>query len=132
MQAIRSRDTKPELEVRSLLHRHGLRFRVCQRPLPQVPRSADIVFRRAKVSVFIDGCFWHGCPDHYRPPKTNADYWLPKIARNRARDDEIDQILVQAGWVVVRAWEHEDTEEIAHRIELEVASRRHIVGRHLD
>ena len=75
MQAIRSRDTKPERLVRSLLHAQGLRYRVAAKPLPALRRTADIVFRPAKLAVFIDGCYWHGCPEHYVPPKTNPGYW---------------------------------------------------------
>jgi DNA mismatch endonuclease (patch repair protein) len=65
------------------------------------------VFRRARVAVFVDGCFWHGCPDHFRPPRTNADYWGPKVERNRARDRDTDDRLLVEGWTVVRVWEHE-------------------------
>ena len=82
----RSRDTAPERALRSELHRLGLRFRVDARPVPAIPRRADVVLRGDRVAVFLDGCFWHGCPDHFRPPATNADYWAAKIAGNRARD----------------------------------------------
>jgi DNA mismatch endonuclease (patch repair protein) len=117
MQGNRSRDTKPELLVRSLLHRRGLRFRVAQRPIIAIRRTADIVFTRAKVAVFIDGCFWHGCPDHYRQPSTNITYWIAKVERNVRRDVEVDEILRAAGWTVVRVWEHENPVEVSDRIE---------------
>ena len=116
MVANRSRDTKPELRVRSAVHRRGLRYRVSVRPIPELPRTADMVFRPAKVAVFIDGCFWHGCPEHYVQPRTNADYWSAKIARNKGRDSDTDQRLRDAGWTVLRYWEHEPIEEVAEDI----------------
>ncbi|WP_415296883.1 hypothetical protein [Cellulosimicrobium sp. SJTW-1] len=86
MQAIRRRDTKPELAVRRVLHARGLRYRVDFAPLPGLRRRADIVFTRARVAVFIDGCFWHGCPEHGQQAfKRNIDYWPSKIAGNVAR-----------------------------------------------
>lgn len=112
----KSRDTSPELRVRSLVHRRGLRYRVAQRPIPTLRRTADMVFRRAKIAVFIDGCFWHGCPEHYRPPSTNPDYWRDKIEGNRLRDQETDELLAQAGWEVLRFWEHEDEDEVADAV----------------
>lgn len=78
MLANRSRDTKPELLVRSLVHRRGLRYRTSQRPLPELRRTADLIFRKVRVAVFIDGCYWHGCPEHYRRPRTNLSYWSEK------------------------------------------------------
>lgn len=96
MKANRRRDTKPELRIRSALHRSGLRFRVDTAPLAGVRRRADIVLTRVHVAVFIDGCFWHGCPEHFIPPKTNADYWRQKIQRNRDRDKDTDRILADA------------------------------------
>ncbi|MFE4262285.1 very short patch repair endonuclease [Streptomyces sp. NPDC056883] len=124
MQAIRSRDTKPERLVRSLLHARGLRYRVAAKPLPDLRRTADIVFRPAKVAVFIDGCYWHGCPEHYVPPKTNSSYWSDKVARNMARDRDTDQRLQEAGWAVLRFWEHEPSSDCALRIAAEVDKRR--------
>lgn len=102
----RSRDTKPEVALRSRLHRAGLRFRVQIRPLSRLRRTADIAFTRARVAVFIDGCFWHGCPAHYVPPATNSEYWSTKIAGNQARDRITDEVLSHAGWTIVRVWEH--------------------------
>ena len=78
---------------------------------------ADVVFTRAKVAVFIDGCFWHMCPDHFIMPKSNRDYWEPKLARNVERDRETDRMLVRDGWTVLRAWEHESAETVADRVE---------------
>ncbi|MFG2554968.1 very short patch repair endonuclease [Streptomyces sp. NPDC048581] len=116
MQAIRSRDTKPEKLVRSLLHAQGLRYRVAAKPLPGIRRTADIVFRPAKLAVFIDGCYWHGCPQHYVPPKTNPGYWSDKVARNMARDRDTDEQLRAAGWTVLRFWEHDPAEDCAIKI----------------
>jgi DNA mismatch endonuclease (patch repair protein) len=117
MQANRSRDTKPELEVRRRLHRLGLRYRVAIAPEPGLRRRADIVFTRARVVVFIDGCFWHGCPVHGRSTfNHNADYWPAKIAANSARDGDTDMRLREAGWIVMRFWEHEDAAEVVENI----------------
>ncbi|MEU5898490.1 MULTISPECIES: very short patch repair endonuclease [Streptomyces] len=116
MQAIRSRDTKPERKIRSLLHAQGMRYRVAAKPLPGLRRTADIVFRPAKLAVFIDGCYWHGCPEHYVQPKTNAGYWSDKVARNMARDRDTDAQLRAAGWTVLRFWEHESAEACAVKI----------------
>ena len=113
MQANKRRDTSPELALRSELHRRGLRYRVDHRPLPNIRYSADIVFARARVAVFVDGCFWHPCPDHYKSPRANPDYWLPKMARNRQRDAEVTASLQKAGGAVLRLWEHETTESMA-------------------
>ncbi|MCF8543160.1 MAG: very short patch repair endonuclease [Candidatus Nanopelagicales bacterium] len=124
MQANRSRDTGPELAIRRLLHRAGLRYRVDDRPLRDLRRRADIVFRPARVAVFIDGCFWHGCPEHGNQPATNTEYWAPKLLRNFERDRETDRLLEAAGWLPVRVWEHEDSSKAARRIARIVARRR--------
>lgn len=117
MRANRSRDTTPETELRSLLHRRGLRFRVDVSPIPGVRRRADVVFPRARVAVFVDGCFWHGCPLHATWPKANADFWREKIETNRRRDEDTNRKFAEAGWTVVRVWEHEDVEAASLRIE---------------
>lgn len=124
MQAIRSRDTAPERLIRRLVHAQGLRYRVAARPLPDLRRTADMVFRPAKVAVFIDGCYWHGCPEHYVPPKTNSGYWSEKVVRNMARDRDTDQRLIEAGWTVLRFWEHEVSADCAAQIAAEVTKRR--------
>lgn len=124
MQAIRSRDTKPEQLVRRLVHGLGLRYRVCAKPLPDLRRTADMVFRPAKVAVFIDGCYWHGCPEHYVAPRTNPGYWSGKVAGNIARDRDTDQRLHDAGWTVLRFWEHESAEACALQIAAEVSRLR--------
>jgi DNA mismatch endonuclease (patch repair protein) len=89
-----------------------------------VRRTADMVFRSAQVAVFVDGCFWHRCPVHSTDPKTNADYWTPKLRRNVERDRETDQLLADAGWVSVRVWEHEDPQEAAGLVASIVTARR--------
>ena len=124
MQAIRGRDTAPELALRRLLHARGLRYRVDSPPLPGVRRRADLVFGPARVAVFVDGCFWHRCPEHATEPRTNTDYWAPKLDRNVERDRETDALLTRAGWVSVRVWEHEDPAVAARRVARIVRRRR--------
>lgn len=124
MQAIRSRDTKPEWLIRRLVHAQGLRYRVAAKPLPDLRRTADMVFRSTQVAVFIDGCYWHGCPEHYVPPKTNSGYWSDKVVRNVTRDRDTDQRLTEAGWLVLRFWEHEPAEKCAAEIAAAVLKRR--------
>jgi DNA mismatch endonuclease (patch repair protein) len=123
MQANRSRDTRLELAVRRVVHARGLRYRVAIRPVRTVRRSADLVFTRARVAVFLDGCFWHGCPEHFHMPATNPEYWGPKISANAARDAETDRLLVAEGWTVLRFWEHTLALEAATQIEGVVRDR---------
>lgn len=111
------RDTLPELAIRRLLHRRGFRYRVDVRPDPTTRRRADIVFSRARVAVFLDGCYWHGCPVHCRPSGRNLDWWRDKIEGNRRRDAETDFILRAAGWTVVRVWAHDDPIAVVSDIE---------------
>ncbi|WP_091970864.1 very short patch repair endonuclease [Propionibacterium cyclohexanicum] len=120
MRGNRSRDTKPELAVRRLLHARGLRYRVNARPLPSSRRTADIVFPGKQIAVFIDGCFWHGCPEHYVPSKSNLAYWTPKIAANAVRDQETTQALSEAGWTVLRYWSHVPPDVVASSVEFHV------------
>src|SRR5262249_14274935 len=124
MQGNRSRDTKPELALRSAVHALGLRYRVSTRPLTDVRLTADLVFRVAKVAVFMDGCFWHGCPEHGTWVATNSTYWADKISRNQQRDVRINDLLTKAGWLVVRIWEHEPPQEAALHIAAVVRDRR--------
>ncbi|MFC4122063.1 very short patch repair endonuclease [Nonomuraea zeae] len=116
MQANRSRDTKPELALRRAVHARGLRYLVSARPLPGIRRTADLLFTRARVAVFMDGCFWHGCPQHHTVATTNSEYWAEKVRRNQERDAETDRFLAAEGWTVIRVWEHEDPEEAAERV----------------
>ena len=136
MRANRRRDTAPELAVRRLLHAAGFRYRVDFAPLGG-RRKADIVFTGAHIAVFIDGCFWHGCPTHATLPKSNADYWLPKLSKNKERDRDTDRLLEVAGWRVLRFWEHEDPRGVADAVIASVRSanrseRRPAQGRRID
>lgn len=112
----RGRDTKPELLVRRELHRRGYRYRVNLAPVPGLRRTADIVFPRKHLAVFIDGCFWHGCPEHYVEPKTRTEFWSSKIAGNMARDIHTTAQLEAAGWSVLRFWEHEQPHIVASEV----------------
>lgn len=119
MRANRRRDTKPELAIRSLLHARGFRYRVdlAIKLESRRPVRPDIVFTRARVCCFIDGCFWHGCEHHgRRTPGANAEYWSAKIARNAERDAEQQHALEASGWTVLRFWEHEDPVHVADTI----------------
>lgn len=124
MQGNRGRDTKPELALRSELQRRGLRFRKHMQPLEGLRCRADIVFPTERFAVFMDGCYWHGCPTHGRTPKRNQLYWASKIARNKTRDRRNDVALHAAGWTVLRAWEHEQIAAVADRVEQVVHSLR--------
>jgi DNA mismatch endonuclease (patch repair protein) len=125
MLTTRRRDTPGEIAIRQLLHGSRLRFRVDRQVLPGSRRRADIVFARAKVAVFIDGCFWHSCPVHRTKPKANAAWWAAKLAANRRRDADTNRQLRNAGWLVERVWEHEAPEAAAARIEMMVRARLH-------
>ncbi|MFI6489453.1 very short patch repair endonuclease [Streptomyces sp. NPDC050564] len=119
-----SRDTAPEVAVRRLLHASGLRYRV-NVPVPGVPRrTIDIVFGKAKIAIFMDGCFWHGCPKHATQPKANAEWWRAKLDKNMARDRETTDHLRAAGWTVLRFWEHESAEDVARRIRAALAAQQ--------
>ncbi|GAA2810025.1 very short patch repair endonuclease [Crossiella cryophila] len=119
-----SRDTQVELALRRALYAAGLRYRVHRRPVRGVRREADIVFVSARVAVFVDGCFWHGCPEHATWPKRNAEFWRTKIEGNRSRDLDTDTRLAEAGWLAVRVWEHESAEAAAERVRAVVELRR--------
>lgn len=116
MRSNKGKGTKPELALRRAVHALGLRYRVSRRPLREVRRTADLVFVRAKVAIFLDGCFWHGCPTHHTVAVTNAGFWAEKVRRTRERDRETDRLLGEAGWQVLRVWEHEDPVEAATRV----------------
>lgn len=117
MQGNRSIDTRPELALRSELHRRGYRFRKSIAPVVDLRCRADVVFARARVAVFVDGCFWHRCPEHGTRPRTNGGYWQVKLDRNVARDRRNNEALTASGWTVVRVWEHEDVRDAADRVE---------------
>ena len=117
MRAQRRRDTAPELALRRELHRRGVRYYVDRAPMKGVRRRADLVFPRRKVAVYVDGCFWHSCPQHATFPKNNAQWWAEKLAGNVTRDRDTDTRLTDAGWTVVRIWEHENPVVAANRVQ---------------
>lgn len=123
MRGNRSRDTKPERAVRALVFAKGLRYRTHVRPEPNIPRSADLVFKGPHIAVFIDGCFWHLCPQHCRIPVSNASYWTAKLEGNRARDLETTETLERLGWRVLRFWAHVPPDEVAVKIEQAVRGK---------
>ncbi|OFC38204.1 very short patch repair endonuclease [Acidithiobacillus caldus] len=124
MARVRQRGTDVEIELRRALHALGLRYRL-QVPLSRKPRRvADIVFIGARVAVFVDGCFWHGCPLHATWPKENAGFWRAKIEANRARDADTTRRLRELGWEVIRVWSHEDPVEAARLIYDRVLERK--------
>ncbi|WP_460358976.1 very short patch repair endonuclease [Mycobacterium sp. ZZG] len=117
----RTHDTTPEVALRRILHARGLRYRV-NHPLPGLPRRrADVSFTRQRVIVFVDGCFWHGCPQHRTLPRRNGAWWAAKLRLNSERDRETDRRLAAAGWTVIRVWEHESPDEAADRIQRALA-----------
>lgn len=122
------RDTAPEVAVRKLLHASGYRYRVNERVPHMSRRTIDIAFTRAKVAVFMDGCFWHGCPDHATQPKSNAEWWREKLDKNMARDAETTAHLVAEGWTVLRFWEHQSPAQVAEVV-AEAVDRERPAGR---
>jgi DNA mismatch endonuclease (patch repair protein) len=122
MRSQREHDTGIEKAIRSRLHAKGLRYRLHQRLLQGSRREVDLVFQRARVAVLIDGCFWHGCPEHGTWPKNNAVFWRRKIEHNVERDRDTDARLAAAGWHVVRVWEHEPVDAAVARIVRAVAA----------
>jgi DNA mismatch endonuclease, patch repair protein len=122
MLSVRQRDTNGELAFRKAIHSLGLRYRV-DYPLPGSRRRADVAFVGAKLAVFIDGCFWHGCPEHGTWPKANADWWRAKIAANQQRDRDTDRMLRASGWRVMRFWEHSDPEISARYVDATIRGR---------
>ncbi|MBM0255494.1 very short patch repair endonuclease [Micromonospora sp. 4G55] len=116
MQRQRRKDTQPELAIRRALHRAGLRYRIGVPVTSSRRRTIDIAFTRIKLAVFVDGCFWHGCPQHATWPKANAAWWEAKILKNRERDRETTRQLEDEGWTVIRIWEHEPAENAADRL----------------
>lgn len=117
--------TRPEMVLRSALHRRGHRFRKDMLLRAGTVRvHPDIVFTRTLVAVFVDGCFWHGCPEHQRVPKSNRDYWVPKLESNQARDRRVDIALAEDGWIVLRIWEHVPVEAAVSLVEYSLTERR--------
>jgi DNA mismatch endonuclease (patch repair protein) len=125
MQRMPRSSSGPEMLIRRELHSRGLRFRVNH---PRLPGRPDIAFTAARIAVFIDGCFWHSCPDHSVLPKNNRDWWRSKLERNVERDREKDALLEKLGWTVLHVWEHEEPLEAADAIEQSWRSIRHRCG----
>ena len=124
MRAQVTRDTGPEVALRKLLFVAGLRYRVNFR-VPEAPRrTMDVAFPGQKLAIFVDGCFWHGCPEHCVPPKNNAQWWAEKLEANRTRDAETNELLRAQGWRVVRLWEHLEPEDMARRVTEELRAIR--------
>ncbi|AKU18561.1 hypothetical protein VV02_02170 [Luteipulveratus mongoliensis] len=121
---LRRKDTAPEVALRKALFAAGLRYRVTFRVPGRPRRSIDIAFPKQRVAVFVDGCFWHGCPVHGTSPRANSAWWRQKLATNVARDADTNQVLSNAGWTVVRIWEHEDPVEAVGRVS-EVLTQPH-------
>lgn len=116
MQRVRQKNTSAEAALRRELHARGLRYRVQVPVLTKPRRVADVAFRGLRVAVFVDGCFWHGCPQHATWPKQNAEFWRAKIEANMARDEDTDERLRGEGWKVIRVWAHEEPKIAAQRI----------------
>jgi len=124
MRSNRGRDTGPEMALRRELFRRGLRYRVGLAPLPGWHRTIDIAFTGVKIAVMVDGCFWHGCPEHRTAPKNHSEYWEAKIQENSARDGSTNELLKAAGWQVIRLWEHETVARMASIVEAAVHNAR--------
>jgi DNA mismatch endonuclease (patch repair protein) len=122
-QRTRRRDTPNELKLRRILFSKGLRYLVDRQVVEKLRTRPDVAFVSAKVAVFVDSCFWHSCPTHGSLPKSNASWWAEKLSANRLRDEKSSRLLSEAGWMVIRVWEHEDLEQAADRIEKAVAQR---------
>ena len=116
MAATRGTNNRADRLIRSALHRRGLRFRIQRRLIPDSTRTVDIVFPRAHLAVFVDGCFWHDCPAHGSQPKSNVEWWREKLRQNVERDQDTNQRLRDLGWRIIRIWEHEDPAEAADLI----------------
>ena len=124
MQRVRQKNTSVESALRRELYAHGLRYRVQVAVLTKPRRVADIAFNGLRVAVFVDGCFWHGCPLHATWPKANADFWRSKIVANQERDRDTNQRLRAEGWKVVRVWAHEPPDQAARRVAKIIAKRK--------
>lgn len=129
MRGNRRVDTAPEIAVRRALHRAGHRFRKdFSITAGNVRVRPDVVFTRARLAVFIDGCFWHGCPTHGNQPKANAEYWRLKLRRNAERDARVNAALIADGWGVIRVWEHEDPLAVERKVAARLAEQRRAPG----
>ena len=126
MSRLRRRDTGPEIALRQSLHRRGVRYRLHRSDLPGRP---DIVVVKLRLAVFVDGCFWHGCPEHCVAPKSNAEFWRTKIQSNRARDRRNDAGLKGMGWTPMHIWEHENPDEVAEHVRRLYVAREAVARR---
>lgn len=124
MLANKGRDTGPELRLRRQLHAIGLRYFVNRRPVKSIRRTADVVFPKLRIAVFVDGCFWHSCPEHRTSPVRNSSFWAEKLARTVERDRETNEALEAAGWQVIRVWEHENQSHAALAVSRAVYAAR--------
>lgn len=124
MRSNKGRDTSLEWNIRRRLHAAGFRYRVDYAPIVDLRRRADVVFPKIRLAIYVDGCFWHGCPDHYTPPKSNQYFWQTKVNKNQARDRDTDTRLTQAGWTVLRFWEHQSVDEMFASITGEIKQLR--------
>ena len=120
-----TKSTGPELRLRREMHRLGMRYRLHPKHLPGRP---DVALTSARIAIFVDGCFWHGCPEHGTAPKNNREWWSNKISANIARDRHKDLQLAQLGWLVIHIWEHDDPHEAALRIRRSWLDRRRSAG----
>ena len=125
----RNKDTAPEVQVRKILHARGARFRTDVKLESDLRTRADLAWRGLRLAVFIDGCFWHGCPEHATRPASNAEWWAEKLDANVARDRRTDALLADRGWTVRRYWEHEDQERVADDILATLRRLRRCTGR---
>lgn len=116
MRRVRRRDTTPEIAIRRELHRRGLRFRIDYK-IPAVRTRPDIAFVGRRTAIFVDGCFWHGCPEHGTLPKSNRAWWAEKLQANQERDRRSDRALADLGWKVLRFWEHDSASGVADMVE---------------
>jgi DNA mismatch endonuclease, patch repair protein len=116
MKSARQHDTAPELKLQVLLLELNIEFETNAFPIAGFKRKADILLRDKKIAIFIDGCFWHGCPIHGTWPKQNAEFWKEKILKNKDRDKDTNIKLAEFGWKVIRVWEHEEMKDVAQRI----------------
>nr|WP_269429872.1 DNA mismatch endonuclease Vsr [Microbacterium oxydans] len=121
MRSVRRSDTGAELAVRRELFARGRRYRINLPPVREIRSRADIVFTRHRLAVYVDGCFWHQCPLHASAPRSNSAWWAEKLAANVRRDRRVERELADAGWRVIRAWEHEPAVEVADRIDAELS-----------
>lgn len=124
MKRVRQQGTTAEMRLRKELFRLGLRYRVNYKILEMPRRTVDIAFPRQRLAIFVDGCFWHGCPEHGSWPKLNAEFWRDKINTNRIRDADTDHRLRALGWNVIRVWEHEVPGDVATRVAVHIRGSR--------